>query len=157
MTLGDLSESDVSFAELPSPGSGRAELSPGSNRTAMSNHSLAPQAGSHSVDLRHLKKIFHSKSGKKKILNNISGVLTQGNVMAIMGPSGGGKSTLLNILAGVAVNFDRLKVNGSITVDGQARGAWFPRIAAHVPQEDNQIPTLTVRECIMYSALLRLP
>jgi ABC-type multidrug transport system ATPase subunit len=157
ISAGDLSESDVSFAELPSPGSGRAELSPGSNRTAMSNHSLAPQAGSHSVDLRHLKKIFHSKSGKKKILNNISGVLTQGNVMAIMGPSGGGKSTLLNILAGVAVNFDRLKVNGSITVDGQARGAWFPRIAAHVPQEDNQIPTLTVRECIMYSALLRLP
>jgi len=151
------SEADLSFAELPALGSGRTEPSPGSNRTALSNHSLATGAGSHSVDLRQLKKIFHAKSGKKKILSNISGVLTQGNVMAIMGPSGGGKSTLLNILAGVAVNFDRIKVNGSITVDGQPRGTWFPRVAAHVPQEDNQIPTLTVRECIMYSALLRLP
>ena len=152
------SDLDLSFADLPISASGRTEPSPSSNRTAVSNHSLVPgHVGNHSVDLRQLKKIFNSKSGKKKILHNISGVLTQGNVMAIMGPSGGGKSTLLNILAGVAVNFDRIKVNGSITVDGQPRGPWFPRIAAHVPQEDNQIPTLTVRECILYSALLRLP
>ena len=94
---------------------------------------------------------------KRTILHAISGSLQKGLVMAIMGPSGSGKSTLLNILAGGASQISNCNISGSIQVDNQARDQWFHKIAAHVPQEDNQIPTLTVRECIMYSAMLRLP
>ena len=98
-----------------------------------------------------------SGGGHRTILHDISGSLQKGLVMAIMGPSGSGKSTLLNILAGGSGHIRNCKVTGCIQVDGQARDQWFHKIAAHVPQEDQQIPTLTVRECIMYSAMLRLP
>jgi len=98
-----------------------------------------------------------TRSGKKTILHSISGTSQKGLVMAIMGPSGSGKSTLLNILAGGNSQISNCKVSGLIQIDGQPRDQWFHKIAAHVPQEDNQIPTLTVRECIMYSAMLRLP
>lgn len=98
-----------------------------------------------------------TKSGKKTILHSISGSLRKGLVMAIMGPSGSGKSTLLNILAGGNSQITNCKVHGLIEIDGQSRDQWFHKIAAHVPQEDNQIATLTVRECILYSAMLRLP
>ena len=97
------------------------------------------------------------EDGQKTILHSISGSSQKGLVMAIMGPSGSGKSTLLNILAGGNSQISNCRISGSIEVDGQSRNEWFHKIAAHVPQEDNQIPTLTVRECIMYSAMLRLP
>jgi ABC-type multidrug transport system ATPase subunit len=98
-----------------------------------------------------------SEDGQKTILHGITGTSQKGLVMAIMGPSGSGKSTLLNILAGGNSQISNCRVSGLIQVDSQARDQWFHKIAAHVPQEDNQVPTLTVRECIMYSAMLRLP
>jgi ABC-type multidrug transport system ATPase subunit len=98
-----------------------------------------------------------SEGGQKTILHGITGTSQKGLVMAIMGPSGSGKSTLLNILAGGNSQISNCRVSGLIQVDSQARDQWFHKIAAHVPQEDNQVPTLTVRECIMYSAMLRLP
>jgi len=101
--------------------------------------------------------LCEQKSHHRVILHSIGGSLSKGLVMAIMGPSGSGKSTLLNILAGGATQISNCQVSGSIKVDGQKRDQWFHKIAAHVPQEDNQIPTLTVRECVMYSAMLRLP
>ena len=104
------------------------------------------------------KNLDHvSRGGKKTILHSISGGSQKGLVMAIMGPSGSGKSTLLNILAGGNSQINNCKISGLIQIDGQPRDQWFSKIAAHVPQEDNQIPTLTVRECVMYSAMLRLP
>ena len=40
-----------------------------------------------------------------KILDGISGHARPGEVLAIMGPSGGGKTTLLDTLAGACVRF----------------------------------------------------
>jgi ABC-type multidrug transport system ATPase subunit len=39
------------------------------------------------------------ESGKKKILNNINGYAKPGELVAIMGASGSGKTSLLNFLA----------------------------------------------------------
>ncbi|KAF8009229.1 hypothetical protein BT93_J0272 [Corymbia citriodora subsp. variegata] len=74
--------------------------------------------------------------------------------MAIMGPSGSGKSTLLDSLAG------RLSRNvimtGNVLLDGKKKRLEYG-VAAYVTQEDVLLGTLTVRETIKYSALLRLP
>ncbi|KAK9727972.1 FAD-dependent urate hydroxylase [Basidiobolus ranarum] len=93
--------------------------------------------------------------GKKQVLNNVHGIVKPGQVMAIMGASGAGKTTFLDILArknkSGLVTGD-IFVNGSTISDSQ-----FKRVVGYVDQEDTLMPTLTVYETILYSALLRLP
>lgn len=92
---------------------------------------------------------------KQPLLVNATGHVQSGQVMAIMGPSGAGKTTLLDILA------NRTKA-GQVTGDVFVNGRKYPReeytqLIGYVDQEDTMIPTLTVYETILYSALLRLP
>ncbi|KAI8147379.1 hypothetical protein BJV82DRAFT_595272 [Fennellomyces sp. T-0311] len=95
------------------------------------------------------------KVGKLPILKGITGMVRPGEVLAIMGPSGSGKTTLLDILA------NRTKtgtVTGDVYVNGHTlSSAEYKRLIGYVDQEDTMIPTLTVYETILYSALLRLP
>ncbi|KAG2204428.1 hypothetical protein INT47_005219 [Mucor saturninus] len=92
---------------------------------------------------------------KQPLLVNASGCVQSGQVLAIMGPSGAGKTTLLDILA------NRTKA-GQVTGDVYANGKKcsreeYAQLIGYVDQEDTMIPTLTVYETILYSALLRLP
>ena len=89
------------------------------------------------------------------ILENISGTVRRGELLALLGPSGSGKTSLLNALAGVHNGLCIL--SGRILVDGENRGSHYRKMAAYVQQDDNLFSTLSVRECIEYSALLRLP
>ena len=47
-------------------------------------------------------RLFKREFTPKTILNDISGVAKPGQLLSIMGPSGGGKTSLLNVLAGTA-------------------------------------------------------
>jgi ABC-type multidrug transport system ATPase subunit len=87
----------------------------------------------------------------KTILYPMSGHVSPGSVLAIMGPSGAGKTSLLNILA------QRVKqTEGTITVNGQDVGKSFRALSAFVQQDDVMMGNLTVREMLRYAALLRL-
>lgn len=86
-------------------------------------------------------------SHAKTILDNVSGHVAPGHMMAILGPSGAGKTTLVEILAGK-------QKTGHIS--GQVSPAAGARIA-FVPQQDVLPPTLTVREALTFAAALRLP
>ena len=91
----------------------------------------------------------------KKILNGVSGSVHGGQLVAIIGPSGAGKTTMLDILA------QRQKggtVTGEIMMNGRPvdQGV-FRRVSAYVQQEDILHGYLTVKETIGYSAKLRLP
>ena len=93
--------------------------------------------------------------GNRQILDNISGSVQPGQLMAIMGASGAGKSTFLDILArknkrGVVTG--RTLVNGREVPDQD-----FKKVMGFVDQEDTLMSTLTVYETVLYSALLRLP
>ena len=75
--------------------------------------------------------------------------------MAIMGASGAGKTTFLDILA-------RKNKRGVVKGDSYVNGAKisdsdFKSMTGFVDQEDAMLPTLTVHETILTSALLRLP
>ena len=91
----------------------------------------------------------------KQILSGIQGIAQPGQLMAIMGASGAGKTTFLDILARknkrgvVEGNFF---VNGEKVVDNEYRS-----VIGFVDQDDTMLPTLTVHETILTSALLRLP
>ena len=91
----------------------------------------------------------------KQILSGVQGIALPGQLMAIMGASGAGKTTFLDILARknkrgvVGGNF---YVNGEKVDDNEYRS-----VIGFVDQDDTMLPTLTVHETIMTSALLRLP
>jgi ABC-type multidrug transport system ATPase subunit len=92
---------------------------------------------------------------KRNILEGASGMVHPGQVMAIMGPSGAGKTTLLDILAHRTKSG---KSVGSIYLNGQeVSPSHYKKLIGYVDQEEVMIPTLTVYETILYSALLRLP
>lgn len=102
----------------------------------------------------HFSDISYSL-GNRKILDGISGSVQPGQLMAIMGASGAGKSTFLDILARKnkrGVVSGRTLVNGREVPDHD-----FKKVMGFVDQEDTLMSTLTVYETVLYSALLRLP
>lgn len=89
------------------------------------------------------------------VLNDIYGMVSPGQCLAIMGGSGAGKTTLLDILAGKNKSGE---VQGEVYVNGQIIAKHdYKKIVGFVDQEDHLIPTLTVYETVLNSALLRLP
>ena len=91
----------------------------------------------------------------KEILSGISGIAQPGQIMAIMGASGAGKSTFIDILARKnkrGTTSGNMLVNGERILDNEYRD-----YIGYVDQEDALLPTLTVHETILTSALLRLP
>ncbi|KAJ3155803.1 hypothetical protein HK101_001517 [Irineochytrium annulatum] len=100
-------------------------------------------------------KLSYNLQNGKKILNQVSGVARAGQVFAIMGPSGAGKSTFLDI---IAAKEKRGKISGSVLTDGrELHPSAYRSLIGFVDQEDLLMPTLTVRETLMFSATLRLP
>ncbi|CAG8724101.1 14882_t:CDS:2, partial [Acaulospora morrowiae] len=93
--------------------------------------------------------------GEKQVLNSIHGIVKPGEVMAIMGGSGAGKTTFLDILAR---KNKAGTIRGEIYVNGRTvEDEVFKKVVGYVDQEDHLLSTLTVYETILYSALLRLP
>jgi len=97
----------------------------------------------------------------KEILQapGISGSLGGGEVCAILGPSGAGKTSLLNILANrIHSKGASQRISGTITLDGhKLSGAGLRKRIAYVVQEDLLCPTYTPRESLFFSAMLRMP
>lgn len=94
------------------------------------------------------------ESSYKTILDGINAHMPAGSLTAIIGSSGSGKTSLLNMMAG-RMESSRLKVAGSTTFNGVSDISSIG--SAYVMQEDILIPTLTVRETLQYAAELRLP
>lgn len=77
-----------------------------------------------------------------------------------MGPSGAGKTSLLNVLAGRVRTWGRLTVNANVLLDKRKVDPTDPRVRksiAFVAQDDSLPSTATPREAIRFSAKLRLP
>ncbi|KAK5983643.1 hypothetical protein GCK32_021721, partial [Trichostrongylus colubriformis] len=61
-----------------------------------------------------------------------SGVAKAGRLLAIMGSSGAGKTSLLNVLT--SRNLSGLDVSGFVTVDGSCVSKWrMKEVCAHLP------------------------
>uniref|UniRef100_A0A1B6DZN6 ABC transporter domain-containing protein n=1 Tax=Clastoptera arizonana TaxID=38151 RepID=A0A1B6DZN6_9HEMI len=90
---------------------------------------------------------------KKIILNGVNGRFRPGYLCAILGPSGAGKTSLLNILAGFKV----AGVTGSILVNGKPRNVTKLRQqSCYITQEFAMLNVLTVRETMEIAACLKL-
>jgi ABC-type multidrug transport system ATPase subunit len=77
-----------------------------------------------------------------------------------MGPSGAGKTSLLNILAGRATTGGRIKITSDVRLNNftvDPKNIAVRKLIAFVAQDDSLQVTSTPREAIMFSAKLRLP
>ncbi|MCO5614053.1 hypothetical protein L7F22_068334 [Adiantum nelumboides] len=97
-------------------------------------------------------------SSGKQILHGITGSIMPGEMLALMGPSGSGKTTLLNVLGGRHdVIEGKNSMKGTILYDGAPYSKALKPRMGFVTQDDILYPHLTVRETLLYAALLRLP
>jgi ABC-type multidrug transport system ATPase subunit len=98
-------------------------------------------------------------TGEKKeteFLHSANGMANAGDYISIMGPSGAGKTTLMNILANRIRKADTAIIEGSIYANGAHIGSVaYNNYVGYVTQDDILLDTMTVRECIQFSVDLR--
>ncbi|KIX01062.1 uncharacterized protein Z518_10128 [Rhinocladiella mackenziei CBS 650.93] len=96
----------------------------------------------------------------KEILKDVSAQLPSRSLTAIVGASGSGKTTMLNVISH-RVTDPKFQQFGTVTyessVESLGQDAASGRIGmAYVLQQDILLPSLTVRETLQYAADLRL-
>ena len=104
-----------------------------------------------SVEASHLRK----KAGSLSILEDFSLRVERGQFVSILGPSGAGKTSLLDALIGL-----RPADSGRVLYDGEdfSRDPEALRsLIGYVPQDDIVHRELTVTQALEFSAWLRLP
>ncbi|XP_013595042.1 PREDICTED: ABC transporter G family member 42-like [Brassica oleracea var. oleracea] len=92
---------------------------------------------------------------KVQLLSNVTGAFKPGVLTALMGVSGAGKTTLMDVLSGRKTRGD---IEGEIQVGGYRKvQETFARVSGYCEQFDIHSPNLTIEESLEYSAWLRLP
>ncbi|RZC92754.1 hypothetical protein C5167_007814 [Papaver somniferum] len=89
-----------------------------------------------------------------QLLSDVSGAFRPGVLTALVGVSGAGKTTLMDVLAGRKTGG---YIEGAITISGYPKNqATFARVSGYCEQTDIHSPHVTVYESLLYSAWLRL-
>ncbi|GLU14435.1 hypothetical protein SLE2022_310060 [Rubroshorea leprosula] len=90
-----------------------------------------------------------------QLLREVTGAFRPGVLTALMGVSGAGKTTLMDVLAGRKTGG---YIEGDIRISGfPKKQETFARISGYCEQNDIHSPQVTIRESLIYSAFLRLP
>jgi ABC-type multidrug transport system ATPase subunit len=90
-----------------------------------------------------------------ELLKGVNGAFRPGVLTALMGISGAGKTTLMDVLSGRKTTG---YIQGEITISGYPKKQeTFARISGYCEQTDIHSPHVTVYESLVYSAWLRLP
>lgn len=92
---------------------------------------------------------------KLQLLSDVSGVFSPGVLTALVGSSGAGKTTLMDVLAGRKTGG---YIEGDIKISGYPKEQQtFARVSGYVEQSDIHSPQVTVEESLWFSSSLRLP
>ncbi|KAE7997399.1 hypothetical protein FH972_002039 [Carpinus fangiana] len=117
-------------------------------------HILTFDEITYSVDMPQEMKNKGVIEDKLVLLKGLSGAFRPGVLTALMGVSGAGKTTLMDVLAGRKTSG---YIDGKITISGYPRKQeTFARVSGYCEQNDIHSPHVTVYESLLFSAWLRL-
>ncbi|KAK4489208.1 hypothetical protein RD792_005003 [Penstemon davidsonii] len=107
------------------------------------------------VDMPQGMKEQGVSDDKLQLLSGVTGAFRPGVLTALMGVSGAGKTTLMDVLAGRKTGGI---IEGDIRISGFPKNQeTFARISGYCEQTDIHSPQVTVHESLIYSSFLRLP
>jgi ABC-type multidrug transport system ATPase subunit len=132
---------------------GEKSLSPELRAFVESMRKATVDAQYFGLTFRYTNLSFQPRRAPKPILQNVTGSINRGSLVAVMGGSGAGKSTFVNVLMGKIT-----RTKGLVTInDVPGRIKRYKKVIGYVPQDDIVLPELTVYENILHSAQIRLP
>ncbi|KAL6842534.1 hypothetical protein ACP4OV_027378 [Aristida adscensionis] len=109
----------------------------------------------YSVDMPPEMKAQGIVEDRLELLKGVSGSFRPGVLTALMGVSGAGKTTLMDVLAGRKTGG---YIEGDISISGyRKKQETFARVSGYCEQNDIHSPQVTVYESLLFSAWLRLP
>ncbi|KAK6197215.1 hypothetical protein LQW54_010831 [Pestalotiopsis sp. IQ-011] len=109
-------------------------------------------AGDTVFTFKNISYYVHHEGKQLQLLRDVSGFVKPGQLVALMGSSGAGKTTLMDVLA---QRKDTGRIEGSIMVNGKPQGISFQRSTGYCEQNDVHEPSATVWESLLFSARLR--
>ncbi|XP_023304678.2 ATP-binding cassette sub-family G member 4 isoform X1 [Lucilia cuprina] len=124
----------------------------------LSSNTTQPSSSSgyfiNSNNLRlHFSNINYVYKQKNKILHDACGEFKSGRLTAILGPSGAGKTSMLNVLSG----FKASGVSGNFLINGEERNLLeFRKMSSYIAQDFAMLDLLTVEETLKISTELKL-
>ncbi|MCJ7687789.1 MAG: ATP-binding cassette domain-containing protein [Clostridiaceae bacterium] len=101
------------------------------------------------IKINNLKVCYKNMNKLTMVIDNANLSVKKGEICAVIGPSGGGKSTLLKVLAGIIVNY-----TGDVLIDGKKVDPKVHRIGL-IPQNYGLVKWKTVEENIFLSAKIK--
>ena len=110
------------------------------------------------IELRNICKVYHTASRDIKALDHLDLTIRDSEFLALVGHSGCGKTTLLNILAGYDSFDSGIYLHDGIAVNRQtdiSKSSYFRLQIGTVFQEYNLLPYLNVRDNIALGGYYR--
>lgn len=109
------------------------------------------------IKLQNVKKAYHRKNAEVHVFDDLNFSINEGDFYAVMGPSGTGKSTFLNLVGGVdRVDSGEYWFNGE-RIDGYSEGQlseWRSHHVAFIFQSFNLLKILNAAENVELPLLL---
>ncbi|KAK9290336.1 hypothetical protein L1049_008503 [Liquidambar formosana] len=148
MAVRNASEGSSSIAVVANHSSRRGMVLPFQPLSLAFNHV------NYYVDMPAEMKSQGVDEDRLQLLRDVSGAFRPGILTALVGVSGAGKTTLMDVLAGRKTGG---YIEGTIIISGYPKNqATFARVSGYCEQNDIHSPNVTVYESLLYSAWLRL-